>query len=352
MTVKVPYFKLLIVAILVAGTMLSCNGGRIVEYNTVYKGYSVEGVHSRAVYAFNEVAFVAGKDGHVTMHYLDTNANTIMNQVQIDGVEDFRDIHYNSKGVCMMINSGKSGAIWAVIGGGSVRQMFDSTGVFLNGLDYWDDDNFAIVYGDPVDGKFFLVKTSSMGRFWEVLTPEVMPDALENEAGFAASGTGIQAIGDSTVYFGTGNGEVARLFCSFDQGNTWEAKPTPMHAGESYGIYSMYFWTETEGVIIGGSYKDSTYKDGICQYTNDAGDTWENRSSGLLGYCSSVCGTPDGSLLVATGRMGTFYSTNQGKKWELLTETPYYSCSMSHRFIVLSGRNGTLEFIEYKLSEK
>jgi photosystem II stability/assembly factor-like uncharacterized protein len=218
-------------------------------------------------------------------------------------------------------------------------------------MDFWNN-NTGIAYGDPVNGQFYLIKTTDTGRNWEILKPKEIPPALENEAGFAASGTGIQTMGDSTVYFATGVGSVARLFCSDNQGETWVAKETPMRSGDSYGIYSIHFWSEQEGVIIGGSYVDSTYNEGICQYTSDGGDSWTDRSTGLAGYCSCVAGTKKGELLVATGRMGTFYSLNKGKSWEILTKTAYYTCTITETNIVLSGKNGILEFIEYNLTEK
>ncbi len=177
-----------------------------------------------------------------------------------------------------------------------------------------------------------------------------MPKALENEGGFAASGSSIQAIGERTVYFGAGLGAEARLFCSNDRGYNWVAKSTPMKSGEgSYGIYSMFFLSEDEGFIIGGSYEDSTYNTDICHYTKNAGNSWKSRSNGLLGYCSCIHGRADGKLLVATGKMGTFYSVDKGKNWQVLSEKPFYTCHVTNETVVLSGRNGVLTFIDYTL---
>ena len=190
------------------------------------------------------------------------------------------------------------------------------------------------------------------GDDWKTMSPNTMPAALENEAGYAASGTSIQTIGDSTVYFGTGMGAKARLFCSYDRGANWIVKDTPMKAGDSYGIYSMFFWSENEGMICGGSYKDSTYKKGICQYTADGGDTWQEKSRGLDGYISCVQGTANGEFIVATGRMGTFYTTNKGQSWDVLIDRPFYSCFVNDKIIVLTGRNGATEIIHYSISNK
>lgn len=218
-------------------------------------------------------------------------------------------------------------------------------------MDFWNE-NTGILFGDPINGQFFLAKTLSSPLEWESLTPASIPKALENEGGFAASGSSIQTLGDSTVYFGTGMAKTARLFCSYDRGENWVAKETPMQAGDSFGIYSLFFWSEKEGVIIGGSYKDSTHNKNICFYTEDGGDSWEKREKGLLGYCSSIHGTAGGEFLVATGRMGTFYSRNKGVSWSLLLDRSYYSCRVTSEHIVLAGRSGSVEILRYDLPKK
>jgi photosystem II stability/assembly factor-like uncharacterized protein len=125
-----------------------------------------------------------------------------------------------------------------------------------------------------------------------------------------------------------------------------------MRAGESFGIYSLYFWNKNEGVIIGGSYLDSLYNKDICQYTTDGGKTWKNRSKGLPGYCSIVTGKTDGSLLVASGRSGTFYSANKGKTWELLTEEAYYTAKIIDEIVVLAGAKGKMEIFQFSFNSK
>ena len=316
------------------------------DYQTTYKGFSYEGAHARALVVTKDVAIVGGKGGYISVFFLDTARENVNNIDVVVGVEDFRDVHYNSKGACLFMNSGENGIIQGIAPSGRQMTVFDTSGVFLDGMAFWGDQ-VGMVYGDPVDGNFFLAKTTDMGRTWNALTPETLPKALENEAGFAASGTGIQTVGDSTVFFGTGMGKVARVFSSNDQGNNWVVKETPMRSGNSYGIYSMYFWSETEGMIIGGSYVDSTYNENICFLTADAGDSWENKSKGLPGYCSGLHGNSSASLIVATGRLGTFYTLDKGNSWNLLTNEAYYTCFVSDSHIVLSGRDGKLEFITY-----
>jgi len=358
MTVKRSFFKINgLIFLMTILSVVSCknlkptsNTAPVLEFDTIFFGYSNEGTHSRAIDISGNYVGVAGKGGQVTVMTLDTVSPEVLKTKSFEGFEDFRDMEFVAGGAALFMNSGENGLIYGVApGGGGGQIVFDTSGVFLDGLDFWESDqNYGIVYGDPIGGRFFLARTENMGRNWNALTPNQMPKALPNEAGFAASGSGIQTIGDSTVYFGTGNASKARLFKSEDKGNNWTVFETPMKAGEGFGIYSLYFWSENEGVVIGGSYLDSTYKDKICFYTNDGGENWENRSEGLGGYCSIITSANDGGITIASGRMGTYYSVDKGNNWHRLTNRGYYTCMIQDNMVFLSGKNGAYAVFKYK----
>jgi photosystem II stability/assembly factor-like uncharacterized protein len=352
MIAKGRFFNYFALLILLSSLTVGCApSNKAITYKTQFEGTSVNGAHSRALFIGDMFIVAAGQNGNLGVHILDTTFSRPHIQDSIPNVEDFRDARLNSNGHCILMNSGENGTIHGISRGSSRRVLYDTSGVFLDGMSFWNDKN-GIVFGDPINGKFFLAKTETAGGQWTPITPNYMPDALENEAGFAASGTSIRTIGDSTVYFGTGMGAKARLFCSYDRGENWIVKNTPMRSGDSYGIYAMYFWSENEGLIVGGSYKDSTYKKDICQYTKDGGVSWEIRTNGLLGYCSSIHGTSNGDFIVTTGRMGTFYSTNQGETWDVLVDRPYYSCFVTAEKVALVGRSGSMEILNYFITEK
>lgn len=348
---KVNYSNYFILGFLLFVTVSCATSKQTLTTKRYYKTIACNGEHARALTIIDGLVITGGKNGYFSVHSLDTNLMPDPFIEQIPDMEDFRDVHVNESGISYFLNSGTDGKIFVVIRSGQRQEVLNVEGVFLDGLDFWDYAE-GIVFGDPVNDQFYLASTVDMGRTWQMVAKSNLPKSLPNEAAFAASGTAIQTVGDSTVYFGTGGADVVRLFCSHDRGQKWVAKETPMKGGDSYGIYSVFFWAENEGVIIGGSYKDSTYNKDICHYTDDSGDTWQSRSKGLLGYCSCVHGTPDGSLLVATGRVGTFYSLDKGKSWKILTKSPYYSCRVSGTHIALLGRDGALEVLEYTVHSK
>lgn len=345
---KPNFFKKAFV-VFVLGLTFACGTTKeALTYTKVYESTAAGGKHARALIYADPFIIAGGADGYFSVHNLDTNALPTPIVEQVLNMEDFRDATFQSTGACLFMNAGNNGVVYAVVRSGQRIAVYDTAGVFFDGMDFWDEKN-GILFGDPIGDHFFLSRTGDYGQTWQALTPAKLPLAMEGEAGFAASGTGIQTIGDSAVYFVTGAGPKARLFCSYDRGENWVVKETPMKSGGSFGIYSTFFLNDQEGFIIGGSYQDSTYKKGICQYTTDGGDSWVNRSKGLAGYCSCIQGTPDGKLIVATGRMGTYYSADKGNTWNLLTNTPFYTCNVTANKIVLLGRNGHLTVFEFKL---
>lgn len=324
--------------------LVSCHTPGDLTYTTVYRGYSKQGVNCRSLAVINEAVIVAGQGGFFCGRFF---SGDYVEQPAVERGEDIRDMHLFNDGSMVLMNSGENAIIYYVAYNGQQSVVYDSAGVFLDGMAFWDDLN-GIVYGDPVGGEFFLLRTFNGGKKWFNLKPAQIPAILPAEAGFAASGTGIQCLGDSTVYFATGMSDNSRLFCSYDRGITWSVKNTPVKSGDSYGIYSMYFWTEREGMVVGGSWEKTDYHRKICYYTRDGGNTWTNRSKGLGGYSSCIRGNKDGSCLFVTGDQGTYFTLDKGLTWQLLFERNYYSIAVTETHAIFIGRDGTLEVIGYK----
>lgn len=333
------------ILILLTFVICACKSTDHLQYATIYRGHSKEGLSGRAMTFVNQDAvIVAGPKGVFCGRYF---GGDLVEQPPLNGAEDIRDIHLFHNGTISLMSSGDTGRIYVLGFNGEQALVFDTNKVFLDGFDFWDEQN-GIVYGDPVNTHFFLAKTSDAGRSWKAFTPAVFPAILNKEAGFAASGTGIQCLDDSTVYFATGMADTARLFCSYDQGNSWVAKNTPLKSGGSYGIYSIYFWSEKEGMIVGGSWEQTDYAKQICYYTSDGGETWINRSKGLGGYLSCIQGNEAGTCLFATGDQGTYFTLDKGLHWHLLFERNYYSIVVNKDFVAFAGREGSLEILRYQ----
>ncbi|MCO6500319.1 MAG: hypothetical protein J5I47_08085 [Vicingus serpentipes] len=243
---------------------------------------------------------------------------------------DFRDIHAFSDKEAIIMSSGDGCDMYKTIDGGKKWTLVFKNymkGVFFNGMDFWDNQS-GIAFSDPIDGKFFIIHTTNGGKSWNIIKDIQIPKNLENEAGFAASGTGITCVGDSTVYIGTGGGAVSRVFVSHNRGKNWTVVDTPMKKGEASGIYSLVFVDEKNGVAVGGSYKDSTITEGNCVITTDGGLTWEPSKNAPQGYKSCVAVSSKG-VLVACGRMGVDVSYDKGLTWKHVSDEAYYSCVLN-----------------------
>ena len=315
------------------------------QHEWVFDGQSVPGVHSRGLYVKDSTIIITGSKGVFSTY------NFQGEQLSLDSVpevQDFRDVMmFNDGSMSLMEGSNNSHMVHVNPKGGK-KIVYRRSATFIDGMDFWDDQN-GIAYGDPWNLHFYLLRTTNSGQKWLTLSRSEIERPKRGEAGLAASGTGIQCIGDSIAIFGTGCVDTPRVFITADRGDSWNFYHTPMKGGETGGIYSLFFWTENDGVIIGGDYRTPEARDSICYRTSDQGKTWTDASKGLGGYCSTVQGREDGALLIASGRVGTYYSLDQGKKWKKLTDKKFYSCFVTDTHVVFSGKDGAFAIMAYEL---
>ena len=297
--------------------------------------------HIRGMCAVDDsTIWISGSGGAI---YLTTNGGSIWDNLTIPGAEglDFRDIHAEDAENAWVISAGNGVKIFATHDSGiSWEEQFvdENPEVFFDGFAFWNKKE-ALAYGDPINGKMSLLRTNN-GLFWKDVTSS-LPNALEGEAGFAASGTGI-CIQNNHVWIGTGGGEETRVLRSTDRGNSWEAFNTPMRKGEGFGIYGMAFLDEEHGIAVGGSYIDSLNTSGNCAYTFDGGSTWAVPDSVPRGYRSCVTFTESGDHAICVGRNGCEYSMDKGITWIPFSEEGYWVCDAAGTTVWGSGRNGKL----------
>ena len=193
---------------------------------------------------------------------------------------------------------------------------------FLDAIAFWDARR-GIALGDPIGGRFLILKTEDGGTTWVRPDAAGMPPSLEGEGAFAASGTCVATAGDRDAWFGTGGAKVARVFRSSDGGTTWTAHETPIDAGRSSsGIFSIAFRERSHGVAVGGDYQHPDRGGRIAARTTDGGRTWELATGqGPRAYRSAIAYLPEVSkpTLIAIGPSGSDISADDGRSWALLT---------------------------------
>ena len=217
----------------------------------------------------------------------------------------------------------------------------EAEGVFYDAVKFYDAKE-GIALGDPIDGCFSILKTYNGGESWEKLPCDKLPKYIEGEAAFAASNTNIETIGDST-WIVTG-GKVARVLFSPDRGKTWEAFKTPIISGQQMtGIYSVDFYNDKIGVIIGGDWNKKKNSNKNKAITFNGGKSWKvlkKKNSPPYQSCIKFVPGSEGKALISVGIPGVYYSNNSGKSWSKISNNSFYAIEfVDANKAVLTGKN-------------
>lgn len=280
----------------------------------------------RGLSVVNEnVMWMSGRKGLVGVT---TSAGKKWKWTRVKGHEelDFRSLHAFDGKHAVIAGAGTPAVILETENGGkSWTQRFrsDDSAMFFDGMAFWDATH-GLIYGDPVNGKMFLMETFDGGKTWKEIPFADRPQLKTGEASFAASGTTIRVLPGGHVWIATG-GVVSRLWHSRDYGHHWEVRNTPILQGSaSQGIFSVAFRDTMNGVIVGGDYTADSLATKNCFYTMDGGKTWMTPCMSPGGYRSCVAYVA-GDMLIATGPSGTDISHDGGAHWENFAPRPGFN---------------------------
>src|ERR1044072_154393 len=219
----------------------------------------------RGVSAVSESVAWASGSGATVLRTTDGGATWNKLNVTNEAL-DFRDIDAidAQTAYVLSIGNGPASRIYKTIDGGATWTMQfknDDAKAFLDAISFWDA-NHGVVFGDSVDGQFYILTTQDGGGTWRRVPPATLPRALENEGAFAASRTNIAVFGKTHAWIGTGAAAKARVLRTSDGGHTWQVTDTPLAAGPSTGIFSIAFRDAKHGVIVGGEYRKEKEESG------------------------------------------------------------------------------------------
>lgn len=221
--------------------------------------------------------------------------------------------------------------------------------VFYDSMAFWND-NEGIAIGDPVDNCISIIITRNGGKSWRKLDCKDLPESAEGEAAFAASNSNIAIHGDNTWIL-TG-GMRSRILFSPDKGKNWEVFDTPLVQGEATtGGYSVDFYDENNGIIIGGDYTKPELSKANKAITKDGGRTWKLiADSKEPGYKSSVRYVPNSNTkgIIATGFTGIHYSHNGGKDWEKLSDEGFYTLRFINDSVAYAAGKGRVARLKFR----
>lgn len=263
----------------------------------------------------DSVAWVSGNNGWVGRT---TNRGQHWEFTQVPGFEslDFRSLYAFNDSVALLVNAGSPAYILRTTTGGKSWQVVytnSASAIFIDGVDFWNDKE-GVLYGDPIDGRMFLLFTKDGGHTWNEPPLETRPALAEGEASFAASGTGIRCYDKNRLVITTG-GKTSRLFFSDNRGKTWRTSTPPVQQGnESSGAFSVAFQNLKTGIVVGGNFAIDTLRIKNMFYTSNAGKTWKEAETSPKGYRECVEYVA-ADTWITTGPTGTEYSTDGGNNW-------------------------------------
>lgn len=264
------------------------------------------------------VAWASGSRGTV-VHTTDGGQTWRVDAVPGAERLDLRAIHARSTQVAHV--AATAGRIWRTTDGGrswTLRYQATDTSVFLDAIDFWDDRH-GIALGDPIGGRFLVLRTDDGGDTWREAPSGERPAAREGEAAFAASGSSLIVSGDAHVWLGSG-GLAARLHHSADRGRTWRVLDAPHPSGPSAGTFALA-WTPDRLFTAGGDYQrpdDAAQVAG--SYALEKGEPGAPVAvaNGVpRGFRSGLAASQVGGawVLVTVGTNGTDISRDGGLTW-------------------------------------
>lgn len=237
---------------------------------------------------------------------------------------DFRDVQAIDAQTAFLMSAGPAekgqARLYKTTDGGqtwSLQYQTQQTGVFFDGMDFWDNDH-GIVFSDPVNNKWFILTTEDGGKTWQPVPESALPVMQPGEAAFAASGSSLAVQGKRNVWIASGGGTAGRVFRSTDRGKTWAVSATPLPAAEATGLFGMQFFSSKVGMVVGGNYKQEQQPGANAAISRDGGQTWQLVSpTNPAGLKEGVALLPADRLLTI-GPSGTSLSADQGQTWQPL----------------------------------
>jgi len=307
----------------------------VVEHVVLFEAgtdVSFRGLHATQ----DSVVVVGGSDG-VFGFSLDAGVHWNFQKIPGAGKSQFRSVWAHDDSKFVAVSAGAPSYIYITEDRGQQwTRVFKDTAqsTFLDGI-VFVNDSIGFIYGDPIDGRFKLLRTADGGMSWNEIEG---PEAIDGEVSFAASGSAI-AVGNNFMSIVTG-GTVSRLHLTMDlrDGTGWEASHIEMAQGlPSQGAFAHY-WDREKLYIVGGDYMVDEDTNGtvlVADLATGEDDTETMEKLASLPYTSDVSG--DGEQVYFTGTAGMHYLDST---LHVMDTTAMHALAFSGKYVFSSGPKG------------
>lgn len=318
-----PFLKLFFLSLVI----ISCTKSK--EKTFRLSPFEIKGVSIRAIEAVDEnTMWFAGSNGKIG-YTEDAGKTWNIDSISYDTHKpEFRSLAVTNDGI-FVLSIASPALLYKTIDKGENWELIykeDDPAAFYNAMTI-GKNGFGVAVGDPIDNCLSVLITENSGDTLEKISCEVLPLVVNGEAGFAASNSNVNIIGDN-VWLVSG-GTQARVFHSENRGETWRVYNTPIvQGGQMTGIFSSHFYDQLTGIIIGGDWNQKAKNTENKAVTTNGGRTWDLIADGEgPSYRSSIRYVPgsEGKELVAVGIPGISYSKDGGLTWAKLSNESFYT---------------------------
>ena len=297
----------------------------------------------------NNLAFAANK-GTFGMYNFGDNTWSTNTQKYDSLVPEYRAVAATDDDF-FMLSVGSPALLYKTGDSGAMELVYkeENEKAFYDAMAFWNNKE-GIAIGDPTNNCISIIITRDGGRTWKKLSCDLLPEVVEGEAAFSASNSNIAIKGDKTWILS--GGMTSRVYFSPDKGATWEVFDTPLLDGKATtGGYTMDFYDENFGIILGGDYTNPEENTGNKAITTDGGKTWELIAEGQEpGYKSSVRFMPNtgGEKIIATGFSGISISKDSGETWEELSNEGFYTLRFKNDSVAYAAGKGRIAKLTFR----
>jgi len=292
----------------------------------------------------DNVVWVSGSNGTVGKT---TNGGKNWKWYTVKGFEkkEFRDIEAFDATTALIVAVDEPGYILKTHDGGeSWKVVYENKtkGMFLDAMEFWDEQSGTVV-GDPVDGRFFITRSSDGGNTWQDELPKNRPLADSGEACFASSGTNIRALDAHKTVFVSG-GKRSRFFAANSAIDLPIIQGKESTGANSIAVYNPYKGTSGKRmIVVGGDFTADSSHQKNCFFTDDGGKTWIAPKIPPHGYrsCVEYLSKKD---IVTCGLNGVDYSLDGGRTFTWISKEGFHVCRIAKYgpSIFLAGSNGKI----------